>query len=229
MASLTQVLLLDLDGTLVDDVLAECRGIEAYYSCFKERLPDCDKHEFAGRWTRASARHWARYSIGELTFQEQRRERIREVMGECLPESIADHLFSVYLKAYEAAWTLYLDAKTFLNRYPTYPKAIVTNGDRTGQRLKVERVGLDALLPFVVTPEDAGGWKPDAAMFLHAAHLFGATPGQCTMLGDDLRKDVIPAMTLGMRAVWINRDGKSLPADITDTIEQVSTLAEVKL
>ena len=47
--------------------------------------------------------------------------------------------------------------------------------------------------------------KPDPAMFIAALDALGVTVAEAVMVGDDLDKDVAPALALGMRAVWMER------------------------
>jgi FMN phosphatase YigB (HAD superfamily) len=47
--------------------------------------------------------------------------------------------------------------------------------------------------------------KPDPAMFASALRALGVAPADAVMVGDDLDKDVHPALALGMRAVWMTR------------------------
>ena len=52
--------------------------------------------------------------------------------------------------------------------------------------------------------------KPDPAMFVASLRAFDVAPLDVVMVGDDLDKDVRPALALGMRAVWMAR---GRPAD----------------
>lgn len=47
--------------------------------------------------------------------------------------------------------------------------------------------------------------KPDPTMFVASLRALGVAPADVVMVGDDLDKDVRPALALGMRAVWMTR------------------------
>ncbi len=59
-----------------------------------------------------------------------------------------------------------------------------------------------------------GAVKPDPALFRAALAALGVPPRCAIMVGDSLDKDVIPAVGLGMRAVWFQRtdETKAPPA-----------------
>ena len=46
-----------------------------------------------------------------------------------------------------------------------------------------------------------GYYKPDVRLFLHACEALGVTPEECIMVGDRIDCDIVPAKSLGMRAV----------------------------
>jgi len=112
-----------------------------------------------------------------------------------------------------------------LRRYPhklrVYPDVVPTlewlrdNGYRLGvvtsgpeyQRLKLELTGLDKYFDVIVTREDVKAVKPEPKVFLHALERLGVEPGEAIYVGDSLSQDVYGAKHVGMKAVWINRDG----------------------
>jgi 2-haloalkanoic acid dehalogenase type II len=59
-----------------------------------------------------------------------------------------------------------------------------------------------------------GSTKPDPAIFRHACEALGVTPAEAVYVGDDPEADIVGAQQVGMRAVWINRFDRALPAHI---------------
>lgn len=203
-----RALLLDLDDTLLDDRSAAQAGFEALAAAFPPLDPQ-ESHPVAlARWRTLSDLHWSRYEAGEWTFQEQRRARIREFLGKPLDDDQADLTWEVYRTAYEAAWRVFPEAREFLEKTARIPKILVTNGDRAQQHLKLARTGLAAWFLRIVTPEDAGAWKPDARIFLHAKTLLDAEvpellPEEVLAIGDDSFRDLEPARALGMEGIQV--------------------------
>ncbi|AHL21853.1 TIGR02253 family HAD-type hydrolase [Thermococcus nautili] len=87
-----------------------------------------------------------------------------------------------------------------------YRLGVVTSGPEY-QRLKLELTGLDKYFDVIVTREDVKAIKPEPKIFLHALERLGVEPGEALYVGDSLSQDVYGAKHVGMRAVWINRDG----------------------
>ncbi len=59
-----------------------------------------------------------------------------------------------------------------------------------------------------------GRAKPDPAIFHAACAALSVHPSEAAYAGDDLQLDVVAAQNAGMRAIWINRFGRSLPPEI---------------
>jgi putative hydrolase of the HAD superfamily len=91
--------------------------------------------------------------------------------------------------------------------------ALVTNGDATQQRDKIERHGLARFFATIVIEGEFGAGKPDESVYRHALGALGAAPGAAAMVGDNLEFDVEGAQRLGIHGVWIDRAGVGLPAD----------------
>ena len=100
--------------------------------------------------------------------------------------------------------------------------ALVTNGAACLQREKLAASGLAERFEAVVVSEDLGAGKPDPAPFAAALDALGAEPADAWMIGDSLERDVRGAVAAGLRAVWLNPDGR--PGDHRP---QVRTLAEL--
>jgi len=50
---------------------------------------------------------------------------------------------------------------------------------------------------------ETGLLKPDPEFFLHALRTVGARPDEAIMVGDTYANDILPAIQLGMRTVWV--------------------------
>lgn len=87
--------------------------------------------------------------------------------------------------------------------------ALLTNGPADIQRPKVERFGLAAHVDYVGITGEMGVWKPDPAAFTHVARQLGVAPQDAVMVGDSLEFDIHPAKRLGMRTVWVDRNGRT--------------------
>lgn len=90
--------------------------------------------------------------------------------------------------------------------------ALVTNGAAEVQRKKINRFGLEPLFDCIVIESEFGVGKPDRRVFEHALERIGVGTGESWMIGDDLARDVAGAQQLGIHSVWVDWQGKGLPA-----------------
>jgi putative hydrolase of the HAD superfamily len=111
------------------------------------------------------------------------------------------------------AMDLYPDAYPCLARLRAHGMTLglVTNGDAEMQRDKIARFDLERLFDVIVIEGEFGVGKPDLRVYLHALRALGTTAAEAWMVGDNLEWDVTAPKRLGLRAIWIDRDGDGLP------------------
>ncbi|MGZ4592195.1 MAG: HAD family hydrolase [Actinomycetes bacterium] len=220
--------LFDVDDTLVDHGGAQRSAIRGYLASL--RLPDDEAA--VQRWRDVEERHFARHLTGELTFQGQRRERVRDMLGAALDDAAADAWFAGYTALFEAAWAAYDDVAAALERVSRRELAvgIVTNVAADHQRRKLAAVGLLDHFEVVVGLDTLGIGKPDPRVFRHACELLGTAPAATAFVGDRLDHDAIGARDAGLRAVWLDRRGDGHadgPVEVPEGVIRVSTLDEL--
>ncbi|HEY6297808.1 MAG TPA: HAD-IA family hydrolase [Streptosporangiaceae bacterium] len=67
-----------------------------------------------------------------------------------------------------------------------------------------------------VTAEEVGSYKPDLAHFRRFAEQTAASRGNWIHVGNSWVHDVLPAARLGLRSVWVDRDGTGHPAKFAE-------------
>ncbi len=87
-----------------------------------------------------------------------------------------------------------------------------------------EKIGLSPYLDFCISPAEAGGEKPNPAMFLEALKRVSASPAEAVHVGDQYGSDVQGARGVGMHGVLIDRGGHR--GDVTDC-PKIASLAEL--
>jgi 2-haloacid dehalogenase len=108
-----------------------------------------------------------------------------------LPESLAN-------------WKPFPDTVAALRRLETGHKlAILSNVDddlfvSTAPRLEVE-------FDHVITAQQARAYKPSLKIFKLALERIGIAPERVLHVGQSIYHDVIPAQSLGLATVWVNR------------------------
>ena len=84
-----------------------------------------------------------------------------------------------------------------------YQLAIISNIDDGLFAKTFPKLGID--FDEVITAEQARCYKPCMAIFKLALERTGADPKQVLHIGQSLYHDVVPAKSLGMTTVWVNR------------------------
>ena len=209
----------DLDGTLLDHDAAERRGALAFAAAFGLEVSG-----FLEQWREVSGRQLGRFLAGEIGFAEQRRLRVREMLGRELSGDEADRVSKVYLDAYENGWRLYPDVLPCLERLQGARLGVITNGNREQQLAKLEATSILSSFTLVVASEDAGAAKPDPDIFRIACDRAGVLPAACTYIGDRLDIDAHAAVRAGVRGIWLDRAAR---ATDVDDIEVIGSLREL--
>jgi len=89
-----------------------------------------------------------------------------------------------------------------------------------------ERLGVAHLFDAIVVSGAEGVEKPDPAIFTIALERMGVAPERSVYVGDSLTHDVVPALSLGMGAVLIDRHRRHGGAH-RPTIESLGILSAV--
>jgi 2-haloacid dehalogenase len=140
--------------------------------------------------------------------------------GEC--NSIAESLPSW------KPWPDTMDALQALrNRFRL---AIISNVD--DDLFSATRSQLGAAFDHIVTAQEAQAYKPSLKIFQLALRRIGLPPHRILHVGQSIFHDVIPAQSLGLSTVWVNRPSKRAGVGAVKAAEgqpdlQVSSLAEL--
>jgi putative hydrolase of the HAD superfamily len=218
------VILFDLDDTLLDDATATCAAVDSLHAHLET---DVAGHEFRERWSVSLRHHFSRFLAGALSFDEQRRARIRDVVQTALSDTEADEIFQVYLAAYERSWTLFADVVPCLDALAHRELGIVSNGQSEQQRQKLRRLGILDRFACVVVSQDCGWAKPDARIFERACQLTRQNPRNVCYVGDRHDVDATAAAQAGLRGVWLDRRDSASAVQLSDGIVTIRTLAEL--
>jgi putative hydrolase of the HAD superfamily len=215
------VILFDIDGTLIDHDTAEAIAVAALSG--RMGYSD-DAVGFLQRWRSAFERHYNRYLAGELSIQQQRRERFREMFDPNLSDAAADQLSALYIDEYLAACELYSDVRMALAQLAAYPMGIVSNGERSQQQYKLVRTGVDHYFGPLILSGECGIAKPARGIFELACDSMGVSPSQAVYVGDRRDIDAEAARSVGMHGIWLDRIGAS---DNSDPRRRIGSLSEL--
>ena len=91
--------------------------------------------------------------------------------------------------------------------------AILSNADDDYLLPQLKRIGLT--FPVVLSSEMIGAYKPHPLPFHRVLEELNLEPPEAVYVGDNPFDDVLGAKGVGMNAVWINRNGKTLDEGTT--------------
>jgi len=218
----------DLDNTLWDVWPTIMRAEQATYDFLVERYP---------RITR-------RYSVESLRAERERiaREQAHRshdftylriaTLQACAEqvgygERVGEEAFEVFYRERNKV-DFYRDALPVLERlHPRFRLFSLTNGNAD-----LGAIGIARFFEGSFTAREVGALKPDAKMFRHVLDASRLAPQEVMYVGDDPIADIHGARAVGMRPVWLNRDGALwMPAhgaqpDTVTTLDELSQLLD---
>jgi phosphoglycolate phosphatase len=188
-----QMVLIDLDGTLVDSVpdLAYC------VDAMMPQLSMPARGE-------AKVRHWVGNGVERLV----KRALIDSLEGE--PEQVLlDKALPVFMALYQENVSkrsrLYPGVKEGLNflRGAGYKLGCITNKAAAFTEPLLKDLGIFDYFQIVVSGDTLPVKKPDPLPLLHAARFFRAEPGRALMVGDSI-SDVKAARAAGFQVICVS-------------------------
>jgi putative hydrolase of the HAD superfamily len=202
------LVLFDIDDTLVDHTSAVAAGLIALRA---EAGVASEPARFLDEWTAAMREYFPRYLRGELTYEEQRRARLRQTIDPKLSERDADELFQHYFRAYQAAWSLFPDVLPCLEALSAHTLGIISNGNGVEQREKLARTNLSDRFQLVIISGDCGHAKPATEIFHLACHDAAHRQQDAVYVGDLYETDAVGARAAGLAGVWLDRQSLRRP------------------
>lgn len=211
----SKAVIFDLDGTLFDHSGSVQDALRTWLPTIgMEPTP-----EGIARWFSLEERHYDRWTRGEISFKEQRRERMRDFLTDsgrkAMTDDELDAEFERFLYHYRAAWRPFEDVDVCIEALTAMRLrlAVVTNGQTDQQRAKLRSIKLLSSFDQVVTSEAVGVAKPEAAIYVAACDAMSLAPEECLFVGDNYELDVLGPRHIGMPAVHLARVGQTEPPD----------------
>ncbi len=199
-----QVILWDIDGTLLNFHAAEKKAI---VSCFEKfGLGECTE-EMLDRYSVINKGYWKRLELGELTKQQVLTGRFREFFEtQGLPVELAEAFNEEYLIRLGDTIVFYDRGFELVESLRgTYKQYAVTNGAQVAQERKLRRSGLDRLLDGVFISDEVGIEKPRKEFFDRVFAEIGDYPkDQVIIVGDSLTSDMLGGENAGIVTCWYN-------------------------
>lgn len=242
-----QVILWDIDGTILDFSAAEEAAIRMCFSRF--HLGECTD-EMIRRYSVINKRYWERLELGEINKQEVLEGRFREFFrqehivseeGEIQTEEGMIQTEDELVRAFNAEYQIRLgDTICFIDDAYELIKGLkgqvkqyaVTNGTRRAQERKLERSGLDRLFDGVFISEDIGIEKPNKGFFdVVLGQIGDYRKEEIMIVGDSLTSDIKGGNNAGIVCCWYHpgrQDGKEASVNGLRIDYEIQNLQQVK-
>ena len=120
----------------------------------------------------------------------------------------------------------YEDVKESLPRIQAqWRTGVLSNADDAFLLPLLKRHGLK--FHAVLSSEGARAYKPHPSAFHQIMDRLGVVPSEAVFLGDNPYDDIQGARLVGIRAVWLNRNGGNYDSSMPAPDAQISSLAEL--
>ena len=129
--------------------------------------------------------------------------------------------------------TLFEDARDALTAVrervggPGHGVGIITNGPAGIQRRKIELLGVEPMVDFIIVSGEFGVDKPDPAIFHEALWRGGVGPDDALYIGDSAEHDVAGARAAGLTPVWVQRDAAAWMANGPEPELRIRNVGEI--
>lgn len=202
------ILLWDVDGTLLDFIAAEKAAVQTLFREFG--LGECTD-EMVERYSRINKEYWERLERGELSKPEILVRRFADFFAsEGLDASKAPEFNEQYQVRLGDTVVFCDDSYELLSSLRGRVKQYaVSNGTVVAQTRKLRRSGFDRLLDGVFLSEELGYEKPATEFFDRVFAAIGELDRERVLIvGDSLTSDITGGNRAGIRTCWYNPKGE---------------------
>jgi len=205
-----RTILFDLDDTLFDHT-ATARAALLATAAARATLRAVPSEVLYQQYSELLEELHPQVMMGQLSYLAAREVRFRRLLApyESAP-SVADlaDLAEQHYAHYRRLRQPVAGALALLRRLkPHYQLGVVTNNRTAEQEEKLAFLGMSGLVDALITSEAVGVLKPDPAIYHAALAQLHAAPEETVMVGDNWQADVVGALAVGIRPVWLNRHG----------------------
>ena len=202
------ILLWDVDGTLLDFIAAEKAAVQTLFREFG--LGECTD-EMVERYSRINKEYWERLERGELSKPEILVRRFADFFAsEGLDASKAPEFNEQYQVRLGDTVVFCDDSYELLSSLRGRVKQYaVSNGTVVAQTRKLRRSGFDRLLDGVFLSEELGYEKPATEFFDRVFAAIGEPDRERVLIvGESLTSDITGGNRAGIRTCWYNPKGE---------------------
>lgn len=209
-----QAVLFDLDDTLFDHQYSTHCALRGLQQLFPQLADIPLSNLVAVNQSLLDTLH-GQVLCGTLTFDTARQVRFAQLLQYfAIPATDADSATCAahYRTIYQAERRAIPGVLALLQALrPEVQLGIITNNLAQEQYEKLHVCGLESLFDCVIISAEVGLAKPDPAIFQLALERLHCAPQHAVMVGDSWTADIVPAATLELHTIWLNRYAKPCP------------------
>lgn len=221
------VVLWDVDGTLLDFLAAEKAAIQSLFQEFG--LGRCTDGMLA-RYSEINREYWRKLEGGEMSKQQILVKRFEDFFREeGLDVSLGEAFNAAYQVRLGDTIVFCDDSKALVESLRGKVRQyVVSNGTVTAQTKKLRRSGFDQLMDGVFLSEELGYEKPAIEFFDQVFREIQAPDkDRVLIVGDSLTSDMEGGFRAGIKTCWYNPEG--LPCAAPEKIDyEIQNLQEIK-
>ncbi len=225
---MVSTILFDLDDTLFDH-RATARAALAATAAGRPALQAVPAEVLYQRYSDLLEEMHPLVMRGELPYQAARELRFQRLLAPYEgPVAAAEvrQLAARHYAHYQRLRQPVAGARALLQQLKlVYKIGIITNNRTAEQQEKLRFLELTPLVDALITSEGVGVLKPDPAIFEVALRELKSHPAETVLVGDNWAADVLGALAVGIRPVWLNRTGAARPLAAVAELRSLEPLA----
>ena len=207
---------------------------EVIYDGYKACDVEVDKDEFRSSYVYAE-RELARvrHIYPEHTFLDLMNIKMRLELDDLanrgiITQAVADEKAQPIARyCYERARASVDDARPVLEQLSQkYPLVLVSNFYGNVESV-IRDMGILQYFLGIIESAVVGVRKPDARIFMLGVIALGLKPEEVLVVGDSMRKDILPAESIGCRTAWLKGKGWTAEEDAMTHPSQITSLADL--
>ncbi len=137
------------------------------------------------------------------------------------------HLANEYYKSLESGIALFPDVQKILAKLQhTFALYLVIEGYKDTQQMLIDWLNIKAYFQDIFISGEIGKTKLDGGLFSYALAQSNLASSEVILVGDSYKKDVVGALTAGIRIIWLNKKKEELFLPFID--EKVIQITELQ-
>lgn len=203
-----ELLLFDIDGTLLDFEKSERNGIKKTLNRFGLR----DDDEIIETYRQINISYWEMFEKDEITKETllvERHEVLFEKFGMVQNAEEFNNYYEECLSNESHLMDYAIDILTYIKSKNRHKTAIVTNGLYNTQVKRIKAANLNEYFDHIYISEKVGYNKPQVEIFDYIFNDIGEgiKKEESLIIGDSLTSDIKGGNNYGIDTCWINPKG----------------------